>query len=86
MAILHATRGSPQGLPYSGPCGRGKIPRGDEDEDEKPPAANSRTGTGTMLSAPQGPHIPAYIEFYLYTLITYNMYNINIRVNVIFYY
>ena len=67
MTILPATQGS----------------RGDRDGDEKPPAANS--GTGTMLLASQGPRIPTYIEFYLYTLITYNMYNINIRVNIVFY-
>ena len=85
MAILPATRESPRGLPHLGPCGRGKIPRGDGDGDEKPPTANLGMGTGTMLPVPQGPRIPAYIEFYLYTLITYNMYNINIRVNIIFY-
>ena len=85
MIILPATQGSLRGLPYSGPYSRGKIYRGDGDENEKPPVANSGTGTGTMLPAPQGPRILVYIEFYLYTLITYNMYNINIRVNIVFY-
>ena len=83
MTILPVTRGSLWGLPNSGPCSWGKIPCRDEDGDEKPPAANS--GTGTMLPAPQGSRILTYIEFYLYILITYNMYNINIRVNIIFY-
>ena len=81
MAILLTTRGSPRELSYLGSCGQGKIPHRDKDGDENPLAANS----GTMLPVPQGLRIPAYIEFYLYTLITYNMYNINIRVNIVFY-
>ncbi|KAG4962951.1 hypothetical protein JHK86_039819 [Glycine max] len=55
MTILPVTRGSLWGLPNSGPCSWGKIPCRDEDGDEKPPAANS--GTGTMLPAPQGSRI-----------------------------
>jgi len=85
MTIFSATRGSPQGLPHLGPCGREKVSRGDGDGDAKPPAANLGTGMGTMLPAPHGSRIPAYIEFYLYTLISYNMYNINISINIIFY-
>jgi len=82
MIILPVTRGSPWGLSHSRPCGRGKIPRGDGDEN--PPATNSGWD-GDDAPHPASLCIPVYIEFYLYILITYNMYNINIRVNIVFY-
>jgi len=80
MAILLATRGSLRGLPHSG----GKIPCWDGNGDEKSLAVNLVTRTG-LYSPPHRFPYPVYIKFYLYNLVTYNMYNINIRVNIVFY-
>jgi len=81
MTILPATQGSPRGLSHLGSCSRKKISHEDGDGDENPPQLIRNQ---IMLPASQGPCILAYIKFYLYILITYNMCNINIRVNIVF--
>ena len=58
--------GIPTGTAPFRTCGRGKIPRGDEDGDEKSPAANSETGTGTMLPA-RSPYPRVYRILLIYS-------------------
>ena len=55
MSKIPMSRGSPQGLPHSGPRGRGFFPRGDGDGDKSPPMADSGTGARITLFAPRGP-------------------------------